>query len=93
MSKTETYNPSAVSAGHYLTIAYGHGTQLVYVKEVRASRVAGKPKKLVILRLVGTSYGHGGHWRDAAPIWANDGRILCWSAVDSMTPPIPDGLK
>jgi hypothetical protein len=93
MSKAETYDPSEASAGNYLTIAYGHGTQLVYIKEVRSSRVQSKPKKLIILRLVGTSYGHGGHWREAAPIWANDGRIICWSAVDSMTPPIPDNLK
>ena len=93
MSKTETYNPSEVRAGSFLTIAYGHVTQLVYIKEVRSSRLQSKPKKLIILRLVGTSYGHGGHWREAAPIWANDGRIICWTAVDSMTPPIPDNLK
>ena len=93
MSQTETYNPGEVSAGHYLTIAYGHGTQRVYVKEVRPPRVRSKPKTLIILRLVGTSYGHGGHWREAAPIRANDGRILCRTAADGTTPPIPDDLK
>ena len=93
MSKTETYNPSEVRAGSFLTIAYGFGTQLVYVKGVRSSPVRGKPKKLLVLRLYNRRRKSARHWCEAAPLWANDPRIICRTTPSPETLPIPDNLK
>jgi hypothetical protein len=90
-SQSHTYDPAAVKAGDCLTLRYGNGTQLAYVREVTPSRLKGKPATLAIYRLYGRGWrGSPGAWTRAAPIRANDPRILSPTTPPPGTPPLPE---
>jgi hypothetical protein len=90
MSKAGDYGASKVKPGDYLLLAYGNGTQLVFVigiiNPIRANAVT----KLRIQRLYYRTKQYAGPWKHSAPIKADDVRILGFAKPYPDTPLITE---